>query len=163
VDPRIRAIVAMAPGGGSNPRPGVLALTLTFARTREVPALYLAADEDVPVPLTAVRELFERTPGPRRMFVLRRADHQHFVDDVEGAHEAVRTMELPGDAAWMPAAMKPIAELSSGTQARAFAHSLTLAHLDATLRGDQAAAAFLDADAERLLAAHGVDAFECRP
>lgn len=27
------------------------------------------------------------------MFILRRADHQHFVDDVEGSHEALRAMD----------------------------------------------------------------------
>ncbi len=35
------------------------------------------------------------------MFVLSRADHLHFVDDVEREHEAFRALTLPGDAAWM--------------------------------------------------------------
>ena len=65
------------------------------ARSREVPAPYLAAEDDTPVPLDGVRELFGRASAPKRMFVLRRADHQHFVDDVEGEHEALRAMSMP--------------------------------------------------------------------
>ena len=33
VDPRVRSVVAMAPGGASNPKPGILPLTLTFSGT----------------------------------------------------------------------------------------------------------------------------------
>src|SRR5258707_10156948 len=31
VDSRVRSVVALAPGGSSNPKPGILPLTLTFA------------------------------------------------------------------------------------------------------------------------------------
>jgi predicted dienelactone hydrolase len=157
-DTRVRSVVAMGPGGSSHPRPGILPLGLTFAWGRAVPVLYLAAEDDVPIPLDGVRELFDRTPGPRRMFVLRRADHQHFLDDVEGEHEALRAMTLPGDAAWIPAAMRPMSELCSGAQAHDFVRGLTLAHLDATLRESHAAQRFLEAGADAALAARGVDA-----
>ena len=148
VDTRVGAIVALGPGGSSNPRPGILPLSLTFAWDSEIPVLYLAAEDDVPIPLDAVRELYGRTPGTRRMFVLRRADHQHFLDDVEGQHEALRAMTLPGEAAWIPAAMRPISQLCSGEEAHMFVRGLTLAHLDATLRGSRAAEQFLEARAE---------------
>lgn len=124
-----------------------------------MPALYLAAEDDVPVPLDGLFELFGRAPAPKRMFVLRRADHQHFVDDVEGEHEALRAMSLPGDAAWIPAAMRPASELCSGEQAHTFTRGLALAHLDAALGRSGAAARFLAGDAEAALAARGVDAF----
>jgi hypothetical protein len=137
-----------------------LQLSLTFARARDVPVLYLAAEDDVPIPLEAVRELFDRTPGSKRMFVLRRADHQHFIDDVEGEHEALRAMSLPGDAAWIPAAMRPMSELCPGTQAHDFVRGLSLAHLDATLRESAAAERFLAVGADAALAARGVDAAE---
>lgn len=159
VDPRVASVVALAPGGSSNPRPGVLRVPLTFAWSHPVPTLYLAAEDDVPIPPDRVIELFNRTPEPRRMVVLRRADHQHFVDDVEGEHEALRSMTLPGEAAWIPEAMRPIAELSSGDQAHLFVCSLTLAHLDATLRGSEDAERFLSGDVERELAARGVEGF----
>src|SRR6266508_3173026 len=139
VDPRVRAVAAFGPGGSSNPRPGVLPLKLTFAWGRDVPTLYLAAENDVPIPVDGVAELFERTQSTKRMFVLRRADHQHFVDDVEREHEAVRAMSFPGEAAWMPAAMRPFAELCSAEQAHTFVRGLTLSHLDAALRHSEAA------------------------
>jgi dienelactone hydrolase len=163
VEPRIRSVVAMAPGGNSNPRPGILPLTLSFVWGRDVPTLYLAAENDVMIPLTGVTELFDRTPASTRMVILRRADHQHFVDDVEGEHEAIRAASLPGDAAWIPAAMQPIDQLSSGEQAHLFVRGLTLAHLDATLRGSEAAAAFLAGDVVATLAERGVEAMAYQP
>jgi hypothetical protein len=55
-----------------------------------------------------------RRGGPSIQFVLRGADHQHFADDVEGSHEALRAMTLPGEAAWMTAAMLPMSQLWPG-------------------------------------------------
>jgi dienelactone hydrolase len=157
-DPRVKAVAALAPGGSKNPRPGILPLELAFAWGRDVPTLYLAAEDDVSIPPSGVIELYERTPATKRMFILRRADHQHFVDDVEAAHEAVRAMTLGGDAAWLPAAMKPITELCTGEQAHIFVRSLTVAHFDAALRQLDPAARFLAADVPAALAAHQVEA-----
>jgi len=162
VEPRVRAVAAFGPGGNAHPKPGILPLTLNFAWSRVVPTLYLAAADDVPIPLDGVYELFDRTPASKRMFVLRRADHQHFVDDVEGEHEAARAMSDPGPAAWISAAMRPITELSSGEQAHLFVRGLMLGHLDATLRQLDAAERFLDGDVEAALAALGVDGFAHR-
>ena len=159
VDARVRAVVALGPGGSSRPLPGILALKLTFEWGRNVPTLYLAAENDVPIPLDAVSELMSRTRASRRMFVLRRADHQHFLDDVEAEHEALRAMSLPGDAAWIPGAMRPIAELCPGEDAHVFVRGLTVAHLDATLRQSEEAGEFLDGDVVADLAARGVAAF----
>ncbi|HEY9287116.1 MAG TPA: alpha/beta fold hydrolase, partial [Candidatus Dormibacteraeota bacterium] len=97
VDSRVRSVVALTPGGSSRPRPGVLAVRLAYTRQHQVPTLILAAENDVLTPLDGIEEIFEKTPEPKRMFVLRRADHEHFVDDVEGAHEGLRAMTLPGD------------------------------------------------------------------
>jgi predicted dienelactone hydrolase len=163
VEPRVQSVVAMGPGGSSHPRPGILPLTLTFAWGRDVPTLFLAAENDESIPLDGVIELFQRTPSTKRLFILRCADHQHFLDDVEGAHEAIRAMTLPGDIAWLPAAMRPIAELCSGEEAHVFARGLTLAHLDATLRESSAAERLLTGDVEAALAAQGVDAIAYRP
>ena len=158
VEPLVGSVVALAPAGSQHHRPGILPVKLTFAWSREVPTLYLAAGDDTMVPAAAVAELLDRTPSPKQMFVLRRADHQHFVDDVEGEHEALRAMSLPGDAAWIPAAMRPIAELASAEQAHIFVRGLTLAHLDASLRHSEGAQRFLGGDVEAELAARGVEA-----
>jgi dienelactone hydrolase len=157
VEPRIRAIVALAPGGSSQPKPGILPLKLNFTWGRDIPALYLAAEEDVPIPLAGMYELFERTPPPKQMLILRRADHLHFIDNVEETHEAVRAMTFTGEAAWIPKEMRPIAELCSGEQAHLFVRGLTLCHLDATLRRNGEAQRVLTGDIAAELALRGVE------
>jgi dienelactone hydrolase len=157
---QVHAVVALAPGGSSRPVPGVLPLSLAFGWTRIVPVLILTGDSDVPVPVEGVREIFGRAPEPKRMFVLHRADHEHFADDVETSHEALRATTLSGEAAWMTAAMRPASELCPGEHGHLFARGLTLAHLDSALRDDSVAREFLVSRAERALAARGVDAVQ---
>ncbi len=134
VESRIRAVVALAPAGSSYPKPGILAPKLTFAWGRDVPTLYLVAENDVALPLSGMYELFERTPSAKRMAILRRADHLHFMDAAEQIHEAVRSTVFPGELAWLSGEMKPFAELCPAEEGHAFARGLTLAHLDAVLR-----------------------------
>lgn len=133
-DRRIRAVVAMAPGGASRPLPGMIPATLDFAWGRDVPTLYLVADRDTMTPLPGMVELFDRTPASRRMIVLDRTDHLHFLDDAERVHEAVRAMTFPGEASWIPAAMPPIGDLCPGERAHRLIRGLALCHFDATLR-----------------------------
>jgi dienelactone hydrolase len=158
VEPRIGAAVALAPGGVSRPKPGILPATLTFNCGRDVPTLYLAGDNDVMIPLDGVCELFARTPARKSMVVLRRADHLHFMDHVEEEHEMARTMPWPAELAWIPQEMRPMAELVSGEQAHRFARGLTVCHLDAVLREDEDARRFLDGDIEAALATLGIAA-----
>lgn len=146
IDPRIRAVVALAPGGASNPRPGILPVKLTFQWKRDVPALYLVAANDVALPLAGMYELFERTPSPKQMLVLPRADHLHFIDNVEQAHEAFRTAPMPAEVAEMQKEMLPIGKLCSGEQAHLWIRGLTLAHVDAILRDRREAQLFLAGD-----------------
>jgi dienelactone hydrolase len=157
VDDRVRSVVALAPGGNRNPRPGILRAPLAFAWRREVPVLYLVAEDDVALPLSGMVELFERTPSARRMVRLRHADHNHFVDEIEDEHEAFRTAELPEELAYFAAEMRPYAELVPAERAHLFTRGLALAHFDATLRGIADAERFLDGDLEATLARHGVE------
>jgi dienelactone hydrolase len=159
-DSRFRAIVALAPGGASNPKPGILPVTLTFAWGRDVPVLYLVADGDVCLPLTGMYELFDRTEATKRMIIMRRADHMHFMDNVEEIHETVRQTTFPEVLSWLPKEMKPIAELSSGDQAHAFVRGLTLAHMDAVLKRNEEARRFWQGDIVQQLAARDVEAVE---
>ena len=162
VDARVGSVVGITPGGSSNPKPGILPVRLQFRRQHPVPTLILAAEDDVLTPLDGIQEIFEKTPQPKAMFVLRRADHEHFVDDVEGAHEGLRGMTLTGDSAWIPGAMRPLSELASAEEAHRFVRALTLAHFDASLRGESAAERFLE-NAEAQLAAVKVDSFRYPP
>src|SRR5262249_40950627 len=97
VEWRIRAVVALAPGGSSQPTPGILPGKLTFTWGRDVPTLYLVAEHDTLLPLAGMYELFARTPATKQMVILRRADHCHFMDHVEQEHETVRTMSWTGE------------------------------------------------------------------
>lgn len=157
IDSRIRAVVALAPGGTSNPRPGILPVKLTFRWERKIPALFLVAENDVPLPLAGMYELFERAPSPKQMVILRRADHLHFIDNVEQEHEAFRTVPMPAEVAQMQKEMRPITELCSGEQAHQWVRGLTLAHMDAFLRDRQEAKLFLTGDIEGEMAKRGVD------
>ncbi len=121
---RIRAVVALAPGGSSRPRPGILPVKLAFDWRRDVPTLYLVAENDSSLPLAGMYELFQRTPATKQMVILRRADHMHFMDNVEEMHELVRAMPIAGELAWLPREMRPIAELCSGEQAHLFVRGL---------------------------------------
>jgi dienelactone hydrolase len=163
VEWRIRAVVALAPGGSSRPKPGILPAKLGFAWGRDVPALYLVGENDTMTPLDGMYELFSRTPASKRMVILRRADHMHFLDDVERNHEAVRTMTWTGALSWIPSEMRPIAELCSGEEAHRFARGLTLGHMDSVLGRREEAQKFWASDVEGELAKRGVDAALYRP
>jgi dienelactone hydrolase len=162
VDPRIHAVVALAPGGASRRKPGIIPATLRFAWGRDVPTLYLVAEQDTSLPIAGMHELFDRTPATRRMVVLRRADHMHFMDAVEEMHEAVRAMPLTGELAWLPQEMRPVAELCPGEKAHAFVRGLTLCHLDAVLEDRDDARRLIDHDVERELAAREIDGWKMK-
>jgi hypothetical protein len=136
---------------------------LAFKWGRDVPTLYLVAENDAVLPLDGMFELFERTPATKQMVILRRADHSHFVDNIEQEHETMRTMKLPADVAEMQKHMRPIAELCAEEQAHLFVRGLALAHLDATLKERGEAQQFLRGDIEAELAERGVEAIVHRP
>jgi hypothetical protein len=112
---------------------------------------------DTLLPLAGMYELFERTPSTKQMVILRRADHAHFMDDVEQEHETARTMPWTGKLAWMSKEMRPIAELCSGEQAHVFVRGLTLCHMDAILRRREEAQRFSAGDIEAELAGRSVE------
>jgi hypothetical protein len=150
--------VALAPGGSSRPKPGIIRAPLAFTWNRDVPTLYLVAENDTMTPLDGMYELYERTPATKQLVMLRRADHMHFMDDVERMHEIVRTMPLTPELAWIAQEVRPVAELCSGEKAHVFLRGLTLAHLDAYLKQQPAARRFLAGDVAAELAARGVEA-----
>lgn len=136
-DDRIRAIVAMAPAGNSKPLPGIIPATLTFAWRSHISTLFLVAERDRFTPLPGQYELLERTPGEKRMFILRDADHGHFGDEITD----------PG---------------VSAEHAHVFARGLALAHFDSVLKGSGDATAML-ADAVDQLARRGVATVSASP
>jgi dienelactone hydrolase len=160
---RISAVVALAPAGSSQPKPGILKADLSFNWGRDVPTLYLVAENDISLPLAGMYELFDRTPATKRMVILRRADHLHFMDNVEQLHETIRAMSFPGELSWIQEEMRPITELCSGEQAHTFVRGLTLCHFDFVLKREEKARQFLEGNIEAQLAARGVDAIVYTP
>ena len=142
-DPRVAAVVALAPAGGQPARPGIIPVPDPFRDSiNHPPTLVIAADRDVAVPLPTVQQLVARSPGPAKLVVLREADHLHFVDDVATAHEEFRALPAEGDLDWV-SEMLPVESLMPPEQAHALVRSHTLAHFDATLRGDDEARRWL--------------------
>lgn len=158
VENSISAVVALAPGGSSNPKPGILPLKLNFSWGRDVPTLYLVAENDVSLPLSGMYQIFEKTPATKQMVILRRADHLHFIDNIEQVHEIVRTMTFPDELAWLPKEMRPISELCSEQQAHFFVQGLTLSHMDAVLKRQVNAQEFWLGNVKAQLTKYGVDA-----
>ena len=121
-DDRIRVVGALAPAGSSRPPPNIIPATLTFEWRRDVPTLYLVAENDSALPMDGMRELFDRTRSAKRMEILAGADHGHFFDEFE----------------WRPGQC-------SKEEAHRLVRGLTLAHLDATLRALPGAVKFWQA------------------
>jgi predicted dienelactone hydrolase len=135
VEPRIRAIVALAPGGASKPRPGILPATLEFRWERDIPTLLIAAENDTSLPLEGMFEIFDRIPSAqKRMAILHRADHMHFVDDIEKTHEMFRTAEVPAEIREIQKQMLPMSQLMTAEEAHRLVSEWTLAHLDEFLQ-----------------------------
>ena len=131
VDDRFGAVVALAPGGSSNPLPGIIPAMLTFAWKRDAPTLFLVAERDRFTPLPGMVELYDRTPSGKQMFVLRHADHDHFGDHIE-------------------------VELVPRQHAHLFTRGLALAHLEATLKSNPSAQRFLEESPVAVLQSRGV-------
>ena len=155
-EPRIRAALPLAPAGGWTHMPAEpLQKALTFDWKHDVPTTYLVAERDSLLPLRGMREMYEKTSGAKRLFVLNNSDHLHFCDRIEEMHEMFRAVPPPGAFADVAPSVPPISELVPGEHGYLFNRGLGLAHFDAVLRGDAAAQALLD-DAVNVMKARGV-------
>ncbi|HJT18726.1 MAG TPA: alpha/beta fold hydrolase [Thermoanaerobaculia bacterium] len=131
VEPRIAAIVALAAGGTKDPRPGILPVTLDFRWNREIPTLVVGAENDTSLPIEGMFETFERIPSKQKtLAVLHRADHMHFVDEIEKLHEAFRTANMGPELAAIQREMLPMSELTSEEEAHRFVREIVLAHFN---------------------------------
>jgi dienelactone hydrolase len=156
-DKRIRAALPMAPAGGKSPLPTeMLWEALDFAWGRDVPTLFLVADRDTLLPLDGMHQMLEATGGTKRMAVLGDSDHMHFCDEVEATHEMFRTMPQVEPFSEIAKIVPPISELCPGTHAYDFNRGLGLAHMDAVLRGNEEAAAFLACDLPSVFSSRGI-------
>ena len=168
IDPRPRASFPIVPAWG--PGPLKTEQLSDLARLddwgREVPTCVLAAERDALILLPALRDLHAKLAGPKQLAVLNNAGHVHFVDRPEQRHEELRTMwssgQLPTDDpeldfAAIAEASRPFSELCPADQSHEVVKALCLAHMDAHLKGDAEAAAWLAGDPAADFAARGID------
>jgi len=125
-----------------------------------VSTLLLTGDVDPLINVEDIRSLYTKIASPKRLVVLRRAGHMHFADNAEFGHEWFRKGYLSGswpdpeiDGIALGTAMRPFAELCTEAQSCGTVRGLCLAHMDAHLKGNVDAIAFLDGDLTRTFTA----------
>lgn len=156
-EPRVAAALPLAPAGGATPLGGsLLHDALDFAWSRPVPTLMLAAERDSILPLTGMRELYARVPTPKHVSILTNADHMHFCDRAGTTHEMFRMMPPPGGFAAVAKTTPPFSELCPAEPAYLWARGLAAAHMDAHVRRDEAALAWLSGDVAGAFTAQGI-------
>jgi dienelactone hydrolase len=164
-DGRIKAALPLAPAGGRSieDQEGDSAMSdfLELNWRQPVAVLTLVAERDSLLPLEGMRDLHNRTQRPRMTIMLKNADHFHFCDRVEAAHDGFKLIMLSmAEDEQMEAdleKMKDAEDLCPGEQANTFTRGLGLAHFDAHLSGHPRAAAWLQGDLVALLARQGAD------
>jgi predicted dienelactone hydrolase len=130
---------------------------------RPVPTFVLAGEVDRLIVLEDLRELYTKLRAPKAFANLRGAGHWHFNDNAEAGHETFRQMYLTSfpddsfDTRALGIAMRPFAELCSEAHAADTQRALCLAHMDAHLKDNDAAAAFLDDNLAEAFARRGID------
>jgi pimeloyl-ACP methyl ester carboxylesterase len=167
IDRRIGATFAMEPlYGVRSPAPVIAEISAWLSVEdwgRPVPTLLLAGEVDPLVILDDLRDLYARLQAPKRFANVKRAGHWHFADNAEVAHETFRKMYLAAfpdptmDTQALGEAMRPWSELLTEDKAADTARSLCLAHMDAHLKGNADAMAFLDRDLVGTFAHRGID------
>jgi dienelactone hydrolase len=162
-DPRVRAVLPMAPAGGVGPL-WMLTLEreLTFEYAPGVETLYLTAERDSLLPVAGIEQMFLRTPDPARMFVLKDADHMHFCDRVEPSHEYFRTMPQAGPFAAVAKRLPPMSELVPGSHGHRFANAMGVLHMNAVLKRSPEAREFFQQDPVAALQRHGIAIHETK-
>ena len=109
-----------------------------------------------------MNHLFAELPEPKRFAVLRRASHFHWFEDAERLYDECRPMWERGNlgGADIEALGKhfiPFSELCPAAHGIETLRALSLAHMDANLKGMSEATAFLESDLDRQFEERGID------
>lgn len=155
-EPRIAAVVALAPAAGV---PG-LRDALDLAWTRDVPTLIIAAERDSLLPVAGIEAVHAALRAPARIVVVAETDHMHFCDGARRIHELFRAM--PVQLVPVTAPLPPFDDLAPAQHGHDAACGLGLAHFDAFLRDRAEARAFLANDLGSVLADRGIAARDRR-
>lgn len=166
LDERIKAALPLAPAGnderGEEQDEGRPLDAIRKFWDRKVGVLYLTGEKDNLVSLEGVIDLYNRTPHPKRMVVLKNADHFHFNDNIELIHEYFRNIQMTMkgnnlEAQILAKPLQPISELHPSKGAYEYIRGLGLAQMDAYLKDNKQAMEFLDSDLKNILADRGID------
>jgi predicted dienelactone hydrolase len=158
-DPRVAAVLGMAPVGG----PGGPAIAeplrthLALDWSHRVHTLYLAAERDSLLPVHGMQSLLARTPSPRSLVVLNNTDHMHFCDRPRQVHELFRATPQLRPLITVDQ-MPRFSELCPEEPARSAVRALGLAHWDAAIKQRDEAGDFLERDAISALSRHAMEA-----
>jgi dienelactone hydrolase len=149
LDPRVVAIAPQCPGGADGPLgsgpDNVLGEHLRFDWTVPAEMLMIVGDRDSWLPLYGQLATFERCPEPSKtLMIMKRADHQHFVDDMELCHGWFKafTEELaahdatPGGPPWGAVAelIQPFENLMPETEAQDILFGFITQHMTVHLK-----------------------------
>ena len=174
-DARVRAVAAMCPANDDAP---ILKPTRLLNEYLEAPwladaaTLILAGDRDSLLPLYGQLALLRMIPATDKQLVcLARADHNHFVDDIDVGHQWMAEFiqqvadifpNGPGDWPLVARSISPIEQLTPGEDAKRAWRGVVTAHFDAHLRDNaQAREAVNNIDA--MLSAVGVESSTFTP
>jgi hypothetical protein len=125
--------------------------------------LLIAGERDMLVILADLRELAARLPSPKRFVILQGASHLHWAEHAELLYDAFRAMwegggiSVPGvDVAGLAKATPPFSELCPTWHGTDTLQTLCLAHMDAHLKDNAQARAFLESGLARTFAERGI-------
>ena len=167
LDRRIRAAFVAAPSWGlSGPFPQTKMQTAQIRLddwARPVPTFVVAGGRDMLVIVSDLRELYAKLSRPKRFAVLRGASHFHWGEGAEQLYQSCLAMwesgaiSVPGaDVIGLAKATPAFSELCPNWHATETLQSLCLAQMDAELKGNAEARAFLDLDLARVFSARGI-------
>jgi dienelactone hydrolase len=149
LDRRVKAIAPQCPGGADGPLGigdhNVLGQHLRFDWQTPAEMLMLVGDRDNWLPLYGQLATFDKCPGDtKKLAILTRADHQHFVDDMPICHQWYRdfTFQLaehdqtPNGPAWSAVAqlIQPFDTLMPEAEAQAILGGFITQHMNAVLK-----------------------------
>ncbi len=155
---RIRAVLPLAPAGGASTIPGnPLRDLIKLDWDRDVPTFYIVAEKDTLLPLEGMHEIYGETRGPKRLVVLKNADHFHFCDSARTSHEMYRMLPQDQGLTSVNKDMAPFSDLCPAQHGHDITVSLGLAHLDATLKGSEPAADLVGGDLDALFGSRGIE------
>ncbi len=163
-DQRISVALPIASGGGTLPdpnEPNPARDVLNLDWKREIPTLYIACEKDTLVPLSSIYDLYSRTQEPKKLVILKNADHFHFSIEMEAVYELMHQQAEVwfGDTPATKYIKENLIQYSQSCPAEkadAFLCALGLVHMDTHLKNNVNAEKWLKGDIEAYMSEKGI-------